>query len=92
MFAKKVSEKMEEIKNCPFCGSRPNVYHGELEKARSDYQDRYGTYWTIECEKCCIASLKSSWTRYAFDNNGSFRIDGDYDGRQDVISRWNERV
>lgn len=86
---------MTEIKNCPFCGSKPRIYHKGLERNdRDDYKTlrRYRTMWFIDCGICGSASVKSGITEYIFDNDGKFYIDGDYDGRQDVISRWNERA
>jgi len=58
----------EELKPCPFCGSKANL--GETE----------GCDWAIQCSGCDAF----------FMDDMLWHVE-DYDGKQNVIDKWNKR-
>lgn len=85
---------INDLKTCPFCGSKAVLTHSGLHEngrnAPSGSGD-YHTLWTAKCTYCGTA--KGSYrTDYIFSFDGELIMHGKHDGKQEVIDAWNRRA
>ena len=76
---------MEELKPCPFCGDRPEMFCADI-MPRKDTE--IIANWTVRCNRCGIEKKATSFYRITFDE----ALDICLDGRKNAIEAWNRRV
>ena len=78
---------MDELKTCPFCGSKPEFRFTDL---RINSEGFITCTWFVRCPQC--GTTKTEYAKYRLKADGSFEIYSDeYDGREKVKADWNRR-
>lgn len=93
----------EEIKGCPFCGSKPAIHNTiRLAKECRGMNPKHDieVSWEIKCLMCGTRKESHNYSYYSLDREGNFVLtpqsyskdcDIPTDQRQDTIDRWNKR-
>ncbi len=81
-----------ELKPCPFCGARPRLEHGSVDKCRDINYGDLITTWQVICTNCGTKK-EGGITEYIFSNDETLKIKSEhFDGRKKAIQAWNRRV
>ncbi len=81
---------MNEIKKCPFCGSKPVIMHTRTDKNNGMYIE---PVFSVEHELVCpTCEYKFGYaiSHYTFDESGQIKTAED--GYKELVDRWNKRV
>ncbi len=67
---------MDELKTCPFCGGKAELYESEAYNLKTETKEK-GTRWFVMCGRCTAltcGALKSMaievWNRRVNEGNG----------------------
>ena len=95
---------MEQIKPCPFCGSRPVIVKRIISDPRRRDVPAFNIAisWRISCTQCETEKRALNETHYRITNTGEMEVAPlDFsskeertptDGRLEVIKTWNTRA
>lgn len=75
---------MTEIKGCPFCGAKPEIWQSS---SGHNNRGQYTANFTIKCNKCNISITRES--RFALEA-GSAVFEAN--GYVECINAWNRRA
>lgn len=75
---------MNELKPCPFCGSKPNISKSGVFHSSNEF----GVEYAISCPDCHICF--KGFSKFTVDNVG--RVKTNRDGYKTIVDKWNTRI